>query len=96
LTKKPVERLASGVLKQQYDPPVLAHKRQRPHRRSTVQFIPQSVFVIQPTNETWGRVFQRGKHGEHSGPAAISVITPCSAEDALTMLRQHCDAVGPT
>jgi hypothetical protein len=74
---------------------VLAHKRQRPHRRPTVQFILQSVFVSQPINETRRGVFRGGKHGQHGGPEAIPVITPSSAEDALTILAQHQEAASP-
>jgi hypothetical protein len=75
---------------------VFPHKRQRPHCRPTVQFIFQSVFVSQPINEAWRRVFRGGKHGQHGGPLAIIVITPSSAEDALTILPQHREAASPT
>jgi hypothetical protein len=34
-------------------------------------------------------MLRRGKHSQHAGPMAIGVIPPSSAEDALTILRQH-------
>ena len=46
-------------------------------------------------NEAWRGVFRGGKHGQHGGPVAITVITPSSAEDALTILRQHREATRP-
>jgi hypothetical protein len=33
-------------------------------------------------------VFRGGEHGQHGGPVAITVITPSSAEDALSILPQ--------
>jgi hypothetical protein len=74
---------------------VFAHKRQRPRRRPTVQFILQSVFMSQLINEGRRRVFRGGEHGQHGGPVAITVIAPSSAEDALTILQQHREATNP-
>ena len=51
--------------------------------------------MSQPINKTWRWVFRGGKHGQHGGPVAITVITPSSAEDALTILPQHGEGNGP-
>jgi hypothetical protein len=74
---------------------VFAHKRQRPRRRSTVQFILQSVFMSQLVNEGRRGVFRGGEHGQHNGPVALTVIAPSAAEDAFTILPQHREATNP-
>jgi hypothetical protein len=55
----------------------------------------QSVFVSQTINEARRGVFRGGKHRQHGLAVAVTVITPPSAENALTVLAQHCEAVGP-
>jgi hypothetical protein len=49
--------------------------------------------MSQPIIEVWRGVFRGGEHGQHGGPVAITVITPSSAEHALTILRQHREAI---
>jgi hypothetical protein len=95
LAEKRVERLAAGILEQQRGPAVFAHKRQRPHQRPSVQFIPQSVFVSQLINEAWWGLFRGGEHGQHGLAVAVIAIQPSSAEEALTILAQDCEASGP-
>jgi hypothetical protein len=55
----------------------------------------QAIFVSQPTNEARLGVFIGEKHGQDSGPVAVTIITPSSAEDALTILAQHHEAASP-
>ena len=50
--------------------------------------------MSQAINEAWRRVFEGGEYGQHGGAVAITVITPSSAEDALTILRQHREVTG--
>jgi len=40
-------------------------------------------------------VFRAGKHGQDGFAVAVTVITPSSAEDALTILAQHREAASP-
>src|SRR6267154_27253 len=92
LAEEPGERIAPRVRKQQSGLPALAQKLQRPHYRRTVELILQSVFVSQPINKARRGVVRGGKHGQHGRPAAVTVIAPTSAEDALTVLPQHYEA----
>jgi hypothetical protein len=52
--------------------------------------------VSQPINEAWRGVFRAGKHGQDGLAVAAAVITPSSAEDALTILAQHREAASPS
>jgi hypothetical protein len=74
---------------------MVAHKRERSHRGLTVQFILQSVFVSQPIDHAGCGVLGRGKHGQYSGPVAVTVVTPSSAKDALTVLPQYRETTNP-
>jgi hypothetical protein len=48
--------------------------------------------VSQPPNEARRGVFSGGEHDQYGAPVAVAIFTPPSAEDALTILRQHRDA----
>jgi len=48
--------------------------------------------MSEPINEAWCGMFRGGKYGQHGSSIAIVVITPSSAQDALTVLRQHREA----
>jgi hypothetical protein len=51
--------------------------------------------MSQLVNEAWRGLFQGGEHGKHCGSVPITVITPSSAEDALTILPQDGEAASP-
>src|SRR5262245_61158781 len=91
--EEPGERFAPRVLEHQHGAPVLVYELQRPRCPPTIQFVLQSVFVRQAFQSARCRGLGGGHDGQHGGPAAVTAITPSSAEEEVTVLPQHLQVI---
>ena len=86
--EQPVERLAARILQHQHGPAAVADELQRSRRPRSVQRVLQSKFMRQAIEGRRCRMLRGGKHGQHDVPAAIGILAPRAAEDAIAVLPQ--------
>ena len=93
LADEPLERLAARVLEQQRRSTAFPHKRERPRRPCGVEFVPQLIFVGEASEACRQRTFRSGQHDQHGVTAAVAMLPPPLAEDAIPSLPEDLEAV---
>jgi hypothetical protein len=88
LADKSLERLATGILKEEQGPTISAHKIERPDGPSRVKLILQIVFVSQAVEDSRRGLLSDRQDDQNRPKAAASVTTPRAAERMLGVLPQ--------
>ena len=91
--EQPIERLAARILEQQHGSTAFAGKRQRPRRPCGVELVPQFIFVGEAIEDGRGRALHSRQHGQKGAAAAVAVLAPPPAEDAIPILPHDLEAV---
>ena len=88
LADKSLERLATGILKEEQGPTISAHKIERPDGPGCVKLILQIVFVSQAVEDSRRRLLRDRQDDQNRPKAAASLTTPPAAERMLGVLPQ--------
>jgi len=71
-----LQRLAAGILEHQHGPAALTDKFERPQRPRTVEFVPQSIFMCETTNNGGMRAFRDGPNRQYRPALPVGARTP--------------------
>jgi hypothetical protein len=88
LADKSLERLATGILKEEQGPTIYAHKIERPDGPARVKLGLQIVFVSQAVEDSRRRLLCDRQNDQNRPKGAASLTTPPAAERMLGVLPQ--------